>query len=88
MQVELSNEEINVLDKALLAWEKEPDTDSLFPHLIKLMRAGPDATPEDLQKISKSQEDRREAEILGRRRCATFIRAKLFSVQLTRSHQS
>lgn len=88
MQIELSNEEINLLDKALLAWEKEPESGGLLTALLAMLKAGPDASEEDLKRANKPIQDQRDLEMMARRRCATFIRAKLFSAQLTKSQAS
>ncbi len=79
MQIELSDEEIETLDKALTAYENSDATSSLLGVMLSSM------VPEGERGKyeAKRREEEQKAEILkrGRRIQATLIRAKMYQAQ-------
>lgn len=85
MNVELSKNEIELLDTALQSWEKEPGLSAMFSSMLKLVLA-PKEQEEEAQKSSENSMRAAEKETQSRRIKAVMIRAKLFQV-LTRESE-
>lgn len=79
MNVELSKNEIELLDTALQSWEKEPGLSAMFYSMLKLALA-PKEQEQEAQKSSENSIRDAEKETQSRRIKAVMIRAKLFQV--------
>jgi hypothetical protein len=77
MQIELDAADVQLIDKALEAWEREPQTSGMMSSLFSSI-ASRDRNPRDLQDERKKTEMEVETEIFARRVKSTLLRAKLF----------
>jgi len=88
VKVELTPEEIDLLDNALLAWEREPDNASFLGSMMSIIRLPPGASEIDVQAMHEDKEKHHAKEKTDRRRRASFMRTNPLSTILTRSEQS
>lgn len=79
MNVELSKNEIELLDTALQSWEKEPGSSEMLSSMLKLMLT-PKEHVEETHRLSEGSMKAAEKESQSRRIKAVMIRARLFQV--------
>ncbi len=86
MKIGLSKFEVELLDQALEAWEKEPQSDAALGSIFAALISGP-ANAERTKALMLEERQRGKQEQTSRRLKATLLRAKLLqSLALDSEH--
>ena len=80
MNIELSNHEIEMIDKSLTAWDREVQTDAMMGGLFGVMLSGKDEKQDAKDKFTAENKAATE-ESAKRKRSCVMLRAKLYQAQ-------
>lgn len=78
MKIDISKHEIEIIDKALTAWEKEVAMSSVMTQLFTAAFTPEAHRHEWLLSYARKEGRETESEYLRRERAATMLRAKLY----------
>lgn len=80
MTIELTNDEIKLIDKALVGWQNEPASGGLMLSMLGAM-LGREKSEEGTRKSIKDQQERTQEEIRKRELTVMRLRLKLNEVK-------
>ncbi len=84
MRVNLSNTEIELIEKALDTYEREASSEALMGSMLGMMLTPKDQRDEEKLRF-KAEMEKAEEEMRHRRRVSTLLRAKLYQASALES---